>query len=456
MDPTNAVLELSQDQDLEVSLLDKDDSSQSDPDASAPDCETASLFSKIDARNPLLLIALIAFCINCQPSEPYLAAYLDDVKNLTEQLTSGPLIRTRMLLLFGHGLLPVVLSQITYAASSVLNTALFTILYTVLPTEHFARATGWTRGCYHCGNVVGALVAQALVSYAHWHGRRMDLLFVFSCIMTTLGCSVYLYGRWRCPALGQRPDKVVASAAFPIVRSHRSSGFGVLVRRLWRDYQDPHMAFWSVIFTFGYAATFVFGNYYQTLLTYHYTHVPYGLIEAVLELGSVAGTTLAATSRGTWAVHARPQAMAWLATLVAAGATFAAAFWHAKQGVFIALIVAQSLAARFLLAAAATQSAAHQRSEQFAAATTVNSFIGLALTSVVIACISTRPNAPTSNYLAAAATLTVAGTALASFVYRVVQWQRQRAAQRASIINEGTSAQSCSLAFDPSHCRSAA
>eukprot|EP00966_Prymnesium_polylepis_P215277 4985569-Prymnesium_polylepis.1 len=173
-------------------------------------------------------LCALGFLVNFQPSEPYLTQYLLHTKNLTDaQLASdvwpwsttgtfalllpaallaevagarpvillGLLCRecTRVVLIFAEGVPWMVVMQVAYAGGVAANTIYFAYTYSVVSAEQYAATTSLVLASYHAGNVVAALLAQALVSSVPSIAADLTPLFYLSWLFTSLGMLAFFF-----------------------------------------------------------------------------------------------------------------------------------------------------------------------------------------------------------------------------------------------------------------------
>jgi len=169
----------------------------------------------------LLGLWSVGFCVNLQPSEPYLSRYLLEDKNLTkEQLNNdvwpwdvyanllflvplgalaeavgyrpvilgGLLCReaTRVVLIFCEGIPWMAFMQVTYAGAVSVNSVYYAYAALVVRPAFVARATGGAIAAYHGGNILGSLLGELLVNET-WVGQHLRVLFYLSWGFTSLG-----------------------------------------------------------------------------------------------------------------------------------------------------------------------------------------------------------------------------------------------------------------------------
>jgi hypothetical protein len=171
-----------------------------------------------------LRLASLGFLIQCKPSEPFLTLYLNETKHLSEsQLANevypwstigafafllplallsevigcrtvillGLVCReaTRVILVFGEGVRTMAAMQLTYSAGAAVDAIYFAYVYTVAPTSQFASLTSIVLAAYHAGNVLGSLVAEALVDWLEPAWRRdLTPLFLGDNLDWAAGC----------------------------------------------------------------------------------------------------------------------------------------------------------------------------------------------------------------------------------------------------------------------------
>ena len=177
----------------------------------------------LSTMKPIAVLALVGFLLNCQPSEPFLSPYIETNRQVThdqlvqtvypvntfsslllilpagicaQRFGSLPVIyvgllarqATRALLLFGVGVLPMSLAQVTYGLATSVNQAVwYAYVYSIVRSTNYERGTMWIRGGYSFGNVVGCFAGQIMVTYFLQTLRSM---FWISWILTSAGCVV--------------------------------------------------------------------------------------------------------------------------------------------------------------------------------------------------------------------------------------------------------------------------
>lgn len=260
----------------------------------------------------LLRLCAVGFFVNCQPSEPYLTAYLQTDKGLTEEqldnevwpydtygaflfllpvgfaaercgywpvICLGLLCRqaTRVILLFGEGVPLMATMQLTYAAASASNSVLWAYALAAVPTELCVAAASLPLATYHVGNVLGSLLAELL---HHGFGLPLRDLFYASWVFTSLGCLASL---WM-----PRLEAKTMPQTDPLAEASCGSSFKALVG----VYGHPVAQLWSCYWLFGCGASLLVGNYFQTVLFSLDPDTNFGFAEALTEAASFAATLL--------------------------------------------------------------------------------------------------------------------------------------------------------------------
>jgi hypothetical protein len=271
--------------------------------------------------------------------------------------------------------------------------------------------------------VLGALVAQLLVHWAGW-AKHLTRLFYLSWAMTTCGCLLFLFS-WRLlrqhqgarpawslhagaaaiapedwededgqddawagdgPGTGesQRASDAQsrAAAAWPLGRAWAHLKW--MGRTAWRSYADAEIRAWSCWWVGAFAANFIFGNYYQTLLVHFYKDAPYGLLEMLLELGALLG---AASASWPWlqrraATH--PSAVMALCSLLSAACCGLATLDWPSPAMLFLLVVGEGLGMASLFALASAAIAKRLRHRYYAVTFGANMLLALGLSTAAI------------------------------------------------------------------------
>ena len=330
-------------------------------------CDLSS--STVMTERPSVTLALrlcaLGLLINCQPSEPYLTAYLYETKNLTEMevdtevypwsttgsfllllplallaevVGSRPVIlfgilcreATRVILIFGEGVAWMAVMQCTYAGGTAVNAIYFAYVYTVVPETQFAAFTSLVLASYHVGNVGGALLSQLLVDCVPGVRQDLRLLFYLSWGFTTLGALAFFL---LPPPKREAPPALAATLLRRGVRD--------TCREIAALCAPVGVTRWLPWWVLGYSAQSIAGNYFQPQLSQLGDDVPYGWLESAVELALVAGALLALCLERTF--RAAPAAFL-ASTSLARAVAYAAAAWGARAGVAAAPFACNVLA----------------------------------------------------------------------------------------------------------------
>uniref|UniRef100_A0A4W4FQN1 Solute carrier family 19 member 3b n=1 Tax=Electrophorus electricus TaxID=8005 RepID=A0A4W4FQN1_ELEEL len=150
---------------------------------------------------PTALLSLYGFFANCRPAEPFLTPYLLGHKNisghvvtnylfpiwtysylavlpliflLTDMLRYKPLVVLQglflvsnyLLLCFAFDLVALTYLQFNFAMVTSTEVAYFSYIYSVIPAEQYQRATAYVRSAMLTGFTFGATMGQMLISLA--------------------------------------------------------------------------------------------------------------------------------------------------------------------------------------------------------------------------------------------------------------------------------------------------
>mmetsp|Transcript_13202 Transcript_13202/g.33836 ORF Transcript_13202/g.33836 Transcript_13202/m.33836 type:complete len:468 (+) Transcript_13202:54-1457(+) len=280
-------------------------------------------------------LCLFSFLVNCKPSEPFLTDYLLTTKNFTEAelaievwpwstfgafvlllpfgfaaeiIGSRPLIlvgllcreATRVLLIFGTSLPEMAVMQSTYAAGRAADAIYFAYVYAVAPPSAYATLTSLVIAAFHAGNVVGATLGQVLVwTLPSWQQDKTPL-FVLSLVFVSLALPAF--------AMLPPPCRKLPPSLASLVIGPKPRDACVELAALWRPRTSRLWLCWFLLAGSGHA---VVGNYFQLQLAQtEAADVPFGALEAAIELGLVLGALSAAA--GPVARIARSQPAAFL------------------------------------------------------------------------------------------------------------------------------------------------
>jgi len=278
-----------------------------------------STMALLPLEAPLWLrLALLGFLLNMKPSEPFLTDYLLNVKNFTDTelavdvwpwstfgafifllpfgvlaeligsravIFIGILCRevTRVMLIYSSSLSAMAIMQIAYGAGVAGDAIYFAYVFAVAPPSQYAWLTSVVLAAYHAGNVIGAVAGQCLVwTLPSWAADETPLFFI-SWTTVSLGLVAFW---WLPPAARALPP----SLASVLLKTGPRATL-VELAKLWRPLESRRWLLWFLLAGPGDA---VIGNYFQLQLAQtSAADVPYGALEAAIELGLVCGALLA-------------------------------------------------------------------------------------------------------------------------------------------------------------------
>ena len=253
--------------------------------------------------------------MNCQPSEPFLTRYLQEYKGISDRdlddyvwpfdtygsflflvpvgllaemigyrktIFVGLVLRemTRIILLYAPGIYWACAMQLTYAGATSINYVYYAYVYTVFQKGSYTIATSTIHCMYHVGNVFGSLLGQLLVDYAGVD-KDLRILFYLSWIFTSIGFALFFV----LPEQRYEPPPSLA-------RSFRQEGFQGTIHVLRRLYRDNVVSVWSVWWIFGLLNHSVVSNYYQNQFYDIDPNGKFGYVEAFMEMFSALGAAL--------------------------------------------------------------------------------------------------------------------------------------------------------------------
>ena len=293
----------------------------------------------------------VSLLYSCQPSEAYLTRFLLEDKDLTEAALDewvwpadaiGSLLffvpmaalsriggyrpivllglgcrqATRLILLMvpaGADCLGwMVAMQLCYAAATCADQVLVALAYRVVPPKLYGYATVIMIGSFHVGNLIGSILAQALVS----SGVAISTLFWISWVLSSLSLLLFLAWaaamRLRClPGSGRlaAADRALccdgatacasasttASPATDTTATRRCCTAARMLQKC-REvlvlYRDPRAQLFSLWWVFGWSAHNIVGNYYQQLfidVAPSRSSAPLGSLAALIEASCLVG-----------------------------------------------------------------------------------------------------------------------------------------------------------------------
>ena len=301
-----------------------------------------------------LSLTAYAFLINLKPSEPFLTDYLLRTKNFTEAelavnvwpwstfgavallipfgllaevlgsrvvILMGMICReaTRAMLLYGTTVPEMALMQFAYGAGLAANAIFFAYMYAVSPPSAYAPLTSMVMAAFHAGNVLGASLGQGLVwARPGWHEDSTPL-FYLSWAFVSLGFVAF--------AFLPPPNRALPPSLASLLMASKPRESLAELDALWRPRESR---LWLSWFLFAGAGSTVVGNFFQLQLAQTAAaDVPYGALEAAIELGHVLGAACAVLAAST-VVH-RPAGFL-VATSLARAAALSLAALGADAG----------------------------------------------------------------------------------------------------------------------------
>eukprot|EP00047_Mylnosiga_fluctuans_P014205 m.36396 g.36396 ORF g.36396 m.36396 type:complete len:458 (+) comp5386_c0_seq1:56-1429(+) len=369
----------------------------------------------------VLGLCIVAFLLNCLPSEAFLTKYLKRDKHMSDNeldnavwpadtystfifilpiglladawgyrpvIALGMLFRelTRTILIFGDTLAAMVAMQVTYAASSCVDTIFFAYVYMSVPTANFQATTALVHGAYHLGNVFASALGQVLVSYSSV-GDNLVVLFYLSWAFISLAIVAFLV--LLPPQLQAPPPSLVS-----LLRTEGPRRVYEQAREL---YSSPTVLFLSLWWIAGMCTYSILVNYYQTQFSDIDPDGQFGTVEVVIEVGDAAAA-LVAGAAVVQAIARQRVISVFVLTSVAVGLLLylstrlqASVFYsYAFNILWMALYTFQQAVAAALIAL-------HTKSRRYAILFTIDTLLALALASILQA-IGTAMMLTTSGY----------------------------------------------------------
>lgn len=266
----------------------------------------------------ILRLSLVGFFVHCQPSEPFLTKYLEDVKGISDQdlddyvwpcdtygsfafllpvglladlagyrlvVFLGLLCReaTRLLLIFGEGVPQMALMQLTYAGATSAHSVYLAYTYMVVPHKDFHVATAALVAASHLGNAFGSILCQVLDSLTDI-SRHLHYYFYLSWGFTTIGLV--------CFALLPAPRSAPPPSLVSVVKNEGPVALWSIIKAV---YSQSDSAMWSLWWLAGgVTMPYIIGNYYQTQFQDRWADGPVCLPALVMEVLSILGAVLSA------------------------------------------------------------------------------------------------------------------------------------------------------------------
>uniref|UniRef100_A0A3Q1HNP0 Solute carrier family 19 member 3b n=1 Tax=Anabas testudineus TaxID=64144 RepID=A0A3Q1HNP0_ANATE len=392
---------------------------------------------KGDWAYPTTVLSLYGFFANCRVAEPFLTPYLigphknisGEVLNnylfpiwtysylaflfpvflLTDFLRYKPLIVVQglflvtnyILLCFAPGLPAMTFLQVNYAVVTSTEVAYFSYIYSVIPVEHYQRATGYLRSAMLVGYTFGASLGQVLVSLAGMN------YFYINTITLGIVSMAFLISFWLPMPQRSMFFKVKKDAAVHLQsqqEAHRpeepvmdKDGAGAGSEKMehnvnsgWcsrENYKSAeHVIYWSLwwaLATSGYVQVF---NYIQLMWDHiepsATSSIYNGGVEAVCSLVGAAAAFSVGYIKVTWAVWG--ELALGLFSAVGAGAVFLMALTSSIWACYAGYVLFKSCY-MLLITITTFQIAANLSMECYALTFGINTFIALSLQTIITA-----------------------------------------------------------------------
>ncbi|KAM3616507.1 uncharacterized protein V6R79_019096 [Siganus canaliculatus] len=402
---------------------------------------------------PTAVLCLYGFFANCRVAEPFLTPYLiGPHKNISEEVVTNylfpiwtysylaflfpiflltdflrhkPLIMVQgfflvtnyILLCFAPGLAAMVFLQVNYAVVTSSEVAYFSYIYSVIPVEHYQRATGYLRSAMLTGYTFGAGLGQMLISLAgvdYFYINAITLGVVSMAFLISLSlpmpkrslffkakeaAAVGSLSQQEGPLGPDRPEEPVMykdEAGLEREKMERNGSVGLCSREnvvaaghlLWQSFRESyssrHLIYWSLwwaLATAGYVQVF---NYIQLMWDHKESSatssIYNGGVEAVCSLVGAAAAFSVGYIKVTWAVWG--ELALGLFSAVASGAVFLMAFTSSIWVCYAGYVIFKS-SYMFLITITTFQIATNLSMQCYALTFGINTFIALVLQTIV-------------------------------------------------------------------------
>uniref|UniRef100_A0A3Q1HDY2 Solute carrier family 19 member 3b n=1 Tax=Anabas testudineus TaxID=64144 RepID=A0A3Q1HDY2_ANATE len=361
---------------------------------------------------PTTVLSLYGFFANCRVAEPFLTPYLigphknisGELNNylfpiwtysylaflfpvflLTDFLRYKPLIVVQglflvtnyILLCFAPGLPAMTFLQVSLYMVTSTEVAYFSYIYSVIPVEHYQRATGYLRSAMLVGYTFGASLGQVLVSLAGMN------YFYINTITLGIVSMAFLISFWLPMPQRSMFFKVKKDAAVHLQsqqEAHRPE-------ESFFEYKSAeHVIYWSLwwaLATSGYVQVF---NYIQLMWDHiepsATSSIYNGGVEAVCSLVGAAAAFSVGYIKVTWAVWG--ELALGLFSAVGAGAVFLMALTSSIWACYAGYVLFKSCY-MLLITITTFQIAANLSMECYALTFGINTFIALSLQTIITA-----------------------------------------------------------------------
>ncbi|KAM4566775.1 solute carrier family 19 member 3b [Odontesthes bonariensis] len=400
---------------------------------------------------PTTVLSLYGFFANCRVAEPFLTPYLiGPHKNISEEVLTNylfpiwtysylaflfpvfivtdflrykPLIVLQglflvtnyILLCFAPGLPAMTFLQVNYAVVTSTEVAYFSYIYSIIPVEHYQRATGYLRSAMLVGYTFGASLGQMLVSLAGLDLfyintitlGMVSIAFLISFWLPMPNRSMFFEGK---KGVGSRPkkdrpckengpeapvmDEDGAGLEEKKMEHDGSAGWfsgenvATAAHLLWKSFRESyssrHLIYWSLwwaLATAGYVQVF---NYIQLKWDHiepsATSSVYNGGVEAACSVVGAAAAFSVGFIKVSWAVWG--ELALGLFSAAGAGAVFLMAFTSNIWVCYGAYVIFKSCY-MFLITITTFQIASNLSMECYALTFGINTFIALSLQTII-------------------------------------------------------------------------
>ncbi|XP_072550921.1 solute carrier family 19 member 3b [Salminus brasiliensis] len=389
---------------------------------------------------PTALLSIYGFLANCRPAEPFLTPYLVGPKNishhtvtnylfpiwtysylsvllvvflLTDMLRYKPmivlqglfLVSNYLLLCFASGLPAMTFLQFNFGVVTSTEVAYFSYIYSTIPPEHYQMATGFIRSAMLSGSTLGATLGQLLISLAgvsYFTVNAITLGLMGAAFIVSFILPMPQHGVFFGSGVGESADPLekkpevkdpgvtVGQTAEAKAGCCSRMSLGIAGRRMWANikesYSSKRLVYWSLwwaLATANYGQVF---NYIQLMWDHiepsSTSSVYNGGVEAVCTLVGAAAAFSVSYMKVRWEIWGELS----LGVFSAVGAVcvfligLTNNIWVSYSGYVIF-----KASYMFLITITTFQIAANLSMECYALTFGINTFVALALQTVLTA-----------------------------------------------------------------------
>ncbi|XP_076844944.1 solute carrier family 19 member 3b [Brachyhypopomus gauderio] len=388
---------------------------------------------------PTALLSLYGFFANCRPAEPFLTPYLLENKNIsghvvtnylfpiwtysylavlplvflmTDLLRYKPLVVLQglflvsnyLLLCFAFDLVALTYLQFNFAVVTSTEVAYFSFIYSVIPAEHYQRATAYIRSAMLTGFTFGATAGQMLISLAgvsYFTINAITLGFMGMAFLVSFSLPMPQHGIFFGTGSGtctsalnevtEATDHMAGKEMKGAVSRWHSMDWIILTaRQMWENLRESYSTkklvywcLWWTLATAGYGQVF---NYIQLMWDHiapsSTSSIYNGGVEAVCTLVGAAAALSVGYMRVKWEVWGEFSLGVFSA--IGAGCVFLSGLTTNIWLSYTAYIIFKA-SYMFLITITTFQIAANLSMECYALTFGVNTFVALGLQTVLTA-----------------------------------------------------------------------